>query len=239
MRPRLLSSACLLAFLAPCVKADQWAKTFLLTGTPELRLQAEDASITVTAEDRKDIDARVTTAGWKLSGNGVRVVENHGGNLLQIQVVIPQLNFAFSRHSVKIELKVPREINCELKAGLGGVTLSGLKGKTVIVSKAGTIEAKNMDGKLEATTEQGKIRAAGRFDLLTLRSGYGTVDVEAASGSRMFSEWRLSTDNGNITLHLQPDFSADLDAKTDAGHITVDLPYTITGTPDRRASAER
>lgn len=231
---KILSLLVLSSLLAaPSLEGDQWAKTFTMTGLPELRLEAEDAPITIVAEDRPDIDARVTTAGWKISGTEVRILENHAGNVLELEVETPKPGFSFGRHSIKVEIKVPRDINCEIKAGLGNVTVTGAKGKTVVVSKAGTIEALDLDGKLEASTGEGKIRARGRFDLLTLRSGFGAVDVDAAAGSRMFSEWRVSTDDGNVTLHLPPSFAADLDAQTDSGRITVDLPYTITGTPDQ------
>jgi DUF4097 and DUF4098 domain-containing protein YvlB len=221
-----------LAAAAPVVAAE-WTKTFPVTGPPELRLEAEDATIHVTGEDRRDIEAHVTTAGWKISDHEVRILQNHAGNVIELEVVTPQLNFSFGRHSVRLELKVPREINCEIKGGLGTVVLSGVTGKTVLESKAGNIDALDLEGKLEATTGEGKIRARGRFDLITLRSGFGAIDVEAAAGSRMFSAWRVSTDDGNVTLHLPGGFAADLDLETDSGHITVDFPYTITGTPDQ------
>jgi DUF4097 and DUF4098 domain-containing protein YvlB len=213
--------------------AAEWAKTFSLTGPPELRLEAPDATINIVGEDRQNVDARVTAVGWKISDHDVRILENQAGNVLELEVLTPQLNFSFGRHSVKVELKVPRSINCEIKGGLGTVVLTGVKGKTVLESKAGNIDALDLDGKLEATTGEGKIRARGRFDLVTLRSGFGAVDVEAVAGSRMFSTWRVSTDDGNVTLHLPAGFAADLDLQTDAGHVTVDFPYTITGTPDQ------
>jgi DUF4097 and DUF4098 domain-containing protein YvlB len=218
---------------APGLWADQWVKTFTPTGRPELSLEAAEAAITIVGEDRRDIEARVTTAGWKISGNGVQVRETGAGNLLQLEVVTPEINLAIARHAVKVELKVPRDIDCDLKAGLGAVTVTGVNGKIVLVAKTGTITLLDINGKLEATTGEGKIRARGRFDQLTLMTGYGAVDMEAAAGSRMFGEWRISTDAGNVTLHLPANFSADLDAQADAGHITVDLPYTVTGTPDQ------
>jgi DUF4097 and DUF4098 domain-containing protein YvlB len=49
----------------------------------------------------------------------------------------------------------------------------------------------------------------------------------------MFSAWRITTDDGNITLHVPAGFAADLDLEIDAGHIAVDLPYTIAGSPDQ------
>jgi DUF4097 and DUF4098 domain-containing protein YvlB len=224
--------AIILASSSP-VFAAQWAKTFTLVGPPELRLQAEDATIQIVGEDRVDIDARVTTAGWKISDHDVRVVDKLSGNVLDLQVVTPQLNYSFARRSVKVELRVPRGINCEVKGGMHTITVTGVKGNAVLVSKAGVINAIDLDGKLDATTGEGRIRARGRFDVLTMHSGYGAIDVEATARSRMFSAWRITTDDGNITLHVPAGFAADLDLEIDAGHIAVDLPYTIAGSPDQ------
>jgi predicted amino acid-binding ACT domain protein len=227
-----LGLALLLTAAAPG-SAAEWNKTFTLSGTPELRLEASDATITVTGEDRTNIAARVTTVGWKISDHDVRILENQAGNVLEIEVIAPESNFSLGRHALRVELKVPRQVNCEVKGGVGTVVLTGVQGKTVMESKAGTIEALDLDGKLEATTGEGKIRARGRFDLVTLHSGFGAIDVEATSGSRMFAAWRVGTDDGNVTLRLPSGFAADLDVQTDAGHITIDFPYTISGTPDQ------
>ena len=196
----------------------------------------QDATVTVTAEDRPDIAARVSTAGWKIGNNGVRVVENLAGNRLELEILVPELNFAFARHAVHVDLKVPRAIDLQLKTGMGGVTIGGVHGTTLLNARAGVVNLLDVDGKLDVSTGQGKIRARGRFDLLTVRSGLGAIDIEAAPGSRMFAAWRITTEGGSVTLRLPPDFAADLDAQTDAGHIAIDLPYTVTASPEQSST---
>jgi len=42
----------------------------------------------------------------------------------------------------------------------------------------GSIEGGDLDGKCDATSGDGRIRLAGRFDALTARSGDGSVSVD-------------------------------------------------------------
>ncbi len=215
-----------------CLYGDHWSKTYKITGPPELRLEANEANITVTPWDRSEIQADVETTGWKISDADVKVLENHAGNVLELQVETPQLRFEFSRRSVKVAIQVPRETGCEIRAGFGNIAIEGVKGRIVLSSSHGSINATDLDGKLEANTGEGKVRAGGRLNLLTIRSGFGAIDVDAAAGSRMFSEWRVSSDDGEIVLHLPPAFAADLDARTEAGKVKVDLPFKVTGDAD-------
>ena len=64
---------------APLAQAEEWSKTFTLTGKPDLRVTTSDANIRVDTWDQNTIEARVTAEGWKISENaagerGVKVV---------------------------------------------------------------------------------------------------------------------------------------------------------------------
>ena len=47
--------------LVPLARAEEWAKTFTLTGSPDLRVETSDANIRVDTWDEKKIEARVTS----------------------------------------------------------------------------------------------------------------------------------------------------------------------------------
>src|SRR6202044_2327331 len=46
-------------------QADEWSKTYTLTGKPDLRVDTSDANIHVTTWDQNTIEARVTTCATK------------------------------------------------------------------------------------------------------------------------------------------------------------------------------
>ena len=47
---------------APGVRADDWTKTYAISGRADLHVQTDDGDVTITSADQKDIYARVTTA---------------------------------------------------------------------------------------------------------------------------------------------------------------------------------
>ena len=59
--------------LAPAARAEDWSKTYSLTGKPDLRVETSDANIRVDTWNQNTIEARVTAEGWKIGAGGVKV----------------------------------------------------------------------------------------------------------------------------------------------------------------------
>lgn len=222
-------SLILLVLTAPLNFADEWHKTFTVSGKPDLRIEVGDGSVSIRPSDRNEIDARVTTQGWKIGDSEVRIVERQSGDRVEIDVHVPRLNVSFGRHSVHMDLLVPRELRAQIHSGDGRISAQDLKGELHFSSGDGAIEADSIDGIFEAKTEDGHIRASGRWDRLDLQTQDGSVEADARAGSKMAGSWRVHTDDGHVTLRLPENFSADLDIHTGDGKITVDFPFTTSG----------
>ncbi|HEV8041229.1 MAG TPA: DUF4097 family beta strand repeat-containing protein [Bryobacteraceae bacterium] len=220
----LLASAALLA--------DEWpAKKYAISGHAELRVDANDGSVTIRTWDRKEIEARVFTTGWKIGPGEVTVVDHQTGDHVELEVRIPHSHFRldFGQRSVRVELQVPREIRTDIHTGDGSITVDGLHGETRLSTGDGHIEADRLDGALDAQTGDGRMRVRGRFDLLNLHTGDGSIEADIENGSKISSEWRVRTGDGHVTLRLPSNFAADLDVHTGDGHIDSDLPVTVSG----------
>jgi hypothetical protein len=211
--------------------ADEWSKTYNLSGKPELRIETSDANIRVTTWDQNTIEARVTTSRYKIGEGGIRVEERQSGDSVEIEVHYPHhaFNVEWGPHRVEITIQMPREGNVNLRTGDGRIDINGLKGEMTLHSGDGSENIEGVDGKLHATTGDGHIQANGRFDSLELKTGDGHVDVRAGSGSSLASSWRLETGDGSVTLEVPSDLSADVDLRTSDGHIDLDMPVTAEG----------
>ena len=234
------------AVAAPALAAD-WNKKFTVNGKPELRVESNDAQIEVNTWDRKEIEARVTTTGWEIGAGGVRITESQSGDHVSIQVRIPNTNWNFgvNNRSVKIVLMIPREADLtaetgdghvnvnslsgkiDVHTGDGHITVSSLRGTMRLRTGDGHVEGTNLDGKLSVQTGDGRVRVSGRFDSLELRTNDGSVDAEARSGSKIESEWYVTTGDGSVRLRIPDNLNADLDAHTGDGRIRVDFPITL------------
>src|SRR5258707_7453161 len=87
-----------LAILALCVTAvmpahaDDWSKTYTLTGKPDLRVDTTDANIHVSTWEQNTIEARVTTTRYKIGGDGIRIDEHQAGDIVEIDVRYPHMH---------------------------------------------------------------------------------------------------------------------------------------------------
>jgi DUF4097 and DUF4098 domain-containing protein YvlB len=208
--------------------AEEWTKSFSAGTAPELRVETNDANVTVRAGSTTTIEARVVTSGRRIGPGEVRVTEHQTGNRVELDVKVPPTHFNLGNTWVKIELQVPRETKADIHTSDGNIGANDLRGNTKLVTHDGNIECEGFDGALEANTGDGNIRARGKFNGLNLRSGDGNIDAEVRPGSRMATSWSVHSGDGQVTLRLPEGFAADVDAHTGDGRITVDLPLTTT-----------
>src|SRR5215472_1955132 len=208
MRHLAFAVLCLcLAGVSPA-HADEWSKTYTITGKPDLRVETSDANITVDTWDQKTIEARITTTHWKIGDNGITVLDRHNGDAVEIEVRFPHRHFVVdigTRH-VEIVIHMPREGNVNLHTGDGRIRLSNVKGDMDLDTSDGSQEIDGVDGALRAHSGDGHIEASGRFDRLD-----------------------LSTGDGSVQLQVPERLSADVDLHTGDGGIRLDLPLTVEG----------
>jgi DUF4097 and DUF4098 domain-containing protein YvlB len=216
-------------------RADEWSKTYTLTGQPDLRVDTSDANIHVSTWDQKTIEAKVTTERYKIGSEGIRIEEHQTGDTVEIDVRYPHshgVTIEWGNHSnrrVDIDIHMPREGRVDLHTGDGEIDLGSFKGEMQLRSGDGSQEVVGVDGKLRATTGDGHIRAHGRFDELDLKTGDGHVDAQAMAGSALATSWRLESGDGTVTLEVPWNLAADVDLHTGDGHIDLDLPVTTEG----------
>jgi len=230
----LILSGFVFAWATAPARADDWSKTYTLTGNPDLRVETSDANIKVSTWDQNTIEAKVTTTHYKIGDDGIRIDEHQSGDTVEINVRYPHhgvvINWGNSgSHRVEIDIHMPREGRVDLHTGDGKIELGNFKGEMQLRSGDGSQEIDSVDGKLHATTGDGHIRASGRFDELELKTGDGRVDAHAAGGSAIATGWRLESGDGTVTLEVPENLPADVDMHTGDGHIDLDMPITTTG----------
>jgi len=245
-----LTMLALSTLAATSTRADDWSKTYPISARADLRVSTDDGDVTIIGSDQKQIDARVTTEGYKLSSSEVRIEESQNGDHVVISVKVPHFNFSFfgSRHkSIKVELHVPRDLELEVETsdgnvvaqnvagrvhfntGDGNVTATGVHGDIRLHTGDGHITGTNFDGTLDASTGDGNLQISGRFDSLTLKTGDGNIEAQAGGGSKVANAWTVRSGDGHITMRVPADLNANVDAHTGDGSITLDIPITVAG----------
>jgi DUF4097 and DUF4098 domain-containing protein YvlB len=215
----------LLAFAVSQASAAEWNKHWSVGANPELRVRAGDAAVVIRAATSNGIDATLTTQGWTIGRNGIQVIEHQSGNNVDIEVRVPSSgNFNFGQKSIRLEVRVPRELIGDIHTGDGSISLFGLHGSLRADTGDGSIQAQDLDGKLEARTGDGSMHVSGRFDDVQLHTHDGSVELNVRPGSHLRTGWRIETGDGSIHARLPRDLAADLELRTGDGSIGVDLP---------------
>src|SRR5215475_4433005 len=244
---RLLLSILLSALTSLSLSAEEFNKTYSVSGTPLLHLEADDASVRLRSCDCKQVEAHVYIQGYK--PDQVRITENQSGDQINFAVRTRDrhinINFGGSHRWIRIELTVPQQSNLDvhtsdgridaeniqgdirLNTSDGRIQAARLKGKLELHTSDGHIELSDADGRLDARTSDGHIRVSGRFDDLNLETSDGEISTEVRNGSKMNSSWNVRSQDGRVTLRLPQEFSAELYARTGDGTIHSDLPITM------------
>ncbi len=224
----VLSLAAFSVFL-PNANADQWSHHWAVGQSPELHISAGDAAVVVEADNTSGIEATLTTRGWSIGGSGVQVSEHQDGNRVDIDIKVPPIHLNFGNRSIRLEVRVPRELTGDIHTGDGSIRLAGLHGSIRADTGDGSIQGEDLDGTLDVHSGDGSVHVGGRFDNVQLRTNDGAVELNARRGSKMRSDWRVQTGDGSVHITLPSDLAADLELHTGDGHIQSDLPLTISG----------
>jgi len=232
MRTRVFSLIPLLLVFAAFAHADDWNKTYEVSGSPELRLITSDANVRVTAGAGNKIEAHLTTNNYKIGSGGIGVYEHQMGNAVTIELHYPHMNWNFgwsTNHRVEMEVTVPANTKLDLKGSDGRVSITDVKGPILAKTSDGSLDIEGADGSLEARTSDGKMRVSGRFDHLDLQSSDGGITATALLGSKVMSSWSLHASDGRVELRIPENLNANVSLRTSDGHIDIDLPLAVSG----------
>jgi Toastrack DUF4097 len=224
-------------------------KRFTVSATDpvDLKIQTFDGAITVRSWDKNEVLVEIERRGPDLSTAEELVVNQmQEGNRIVIEAPNPRNKRnvitvgSWQSQSVNFTVTAPRRVTLEARTGDGLIEAHDLQGTVDINSGDGRIIASNLEGQVKAHTGDGSIdidnaagrvdadsgdgsiEITGRLDELTVRTGDGPVRVEAADGSGMKSDWRITTGDGRIALRVPSGFNAAVDASTGDGSVRVE-----------------
>jgi hypothetical protein len=243
----VLSTALLLASTA---SAEEWNKSYTITGRARVSVNTNDGSVRVTTSDVKQVELHVFYEGYK-ADRDLEIDSRQSGDSVELTArVRSRFNWGWGgfHKSLRIEVHMPREGdlqvetgdgsvetqsvsgNLDIHSGDGHILVEGARGQIRLRTGDGSIEGRDLDGNVEATSGDGHVTLAGRFDSLNIKTGDGSIEARALPGSKLVSGWNLRTGDGSVDLTLPGDLQANIDASTSDGRISLGIPVTVEGT---------
>jgi hypothetical protein len=240
-----------LAALAPQARAEEWTRTYAVTGHPHVAVDTNDGAVRIVTSDSKQVVFRVIYDGYKLDRD-LKIDSSQQGDNLQVSARVRSgfswFNWGGMHRTLRIEVYMPKEADLQVESGDGSVEsqavngnmaihtgdghirVEGARGDIQLRTGDGGIDAQGLDGRVEATSGDGHVSIAGRFDSLDIKTGDGSVQAHALPGSRLASPWNVHTGDGSVDVTLPGDLQATIDASTHDGRISLGIPVTVEGT---------
>jgi hypothetical protein len=116
----------------------------------------------------------------------------------------------------------------QVNTGSGDVALETIGGPIRIQTGSGSIEITNPGQALEANTGSGDVTIQGASADLRVRTSSGDVDVQGNPGESNY--WDFHTVSGEVVLHVPPNASFRLYARSKSGDIDAAIPIMMEGT---------
>jgi DUF4097 and DUF4098 domain-containing protein YvlB len=154
----------------------------------------------IQASAATDADARRIVSGVRIDTSGGRIHPEG-----------PDTTDREEHWNVSFEINVPRNAMLTLNTNNGGISIDDFRGTAKFHAKNGGLTLTNVGGDLQGDTTNGGV----------------TVDVNGDhwDGTGLDVETR----NGGIRLNLPQGFSAELEAGTTHGSLSVDFPINVQG----------
>lgn len=245
--------------LATAARADQWSKTYTVSGKPVIHLTVSDGNIQIARGGAGSVMVRVDSSHINVSSDA-HISESQSGNNIDISIRSSAMHWFHigGGSAVTVTVTVPSNADLNMSSGDGSISASQISGQIELNSGDGSLDinhlggtlrlhtgdgsinARDLDGNLDADTGDGTVTLQGRLDGVKARSGDGDIRVEAAANSQPGSSgWELKSGDGNLSLRVPGGFRANLEARTGDGRITVDFPVTVSGSFDEKSMSAK
>jgi DUF4097 and DUF4098 domain-containing protein YvlB len=216
-----ISLAALLAVtvIVPCARAEEWTKSYTISGRANVRVDTNDGSVRIATTDTKQVEFVVDYNGYKLDKD-LHVESRQDGDHVEINArVTGHWGFSWggNHRNVRIEVRMPKDADLQVDTGDGSVQTQPINGKVKIHTGDGSVRCEAANGDVDIDTGDGSITLEGAKGDVRLRTGDGHIDarnvdgkLDATSGDGhikidgRFDALNIKTGDGSIDAHVLP-----------------------------------
>jgi hypothetical protein len=237
------------AIFAPRAKAEDWTKSYTVSGRAQVKVDTNDGAVQIYTGDTKQVDFRVIYDGYEMN-KSIHVDSRQDGDSVQINArVTGHWGFSWgnNRRNVRIEVHMPKDADIQIDTGDGSVNTQSLNGRVKIHTGDGSVRAQEISGDVDIDTGDGSITVDGAKGDIRLRTGDGHIDarnldgkVDAMSGDGhikldgRLDSLSVKTGDGSIDARLQPGskVNSSWSIRTGDGSVDIVLPADLQASID-------
>ena len=237
------------AVLAPRAQAEDWTKSYTISGRAQVKVDTNDGAVQIYTGDTKQVDFRVLYDGYEMNKT-LHVDSRQDGDSVQINARVNGhwgFSWGNNHRNIRIEVHMPKDADLQIDTGDGSVTTQSVNGKVKIHTGDGSVRAQEVSGDVDIDTGDGSITVDGAKGDIRLRTGDGHIDarnldgkVDALSGDGHIKlDGRLDalsvkTGDGSIDARLQPGskVNSSWSIRTGDGSVDIVLPADLQANID-------
>jgi DUF4097 and DUF4098 domain-containing protein YvlB len=237
------------AILAPGARAEEWSKSYTVSGRAQVRVDTNDGAVRIATSDSKQVEFRVIYEGYELNKN-LHIDSRQDGDSVQINArVTGHWGFSWGRgrRGPRIEVRMPKDADLQIDTGDGSVETQPIKGHVKIHTGDGSVRVQAIDGDVDIDTGDGSITVEGAKGEIRLHTGDGHIDarnldgrVDANSGDGhikidgRLDALNVKTGDGSIDARVEPGskLSGGWSIRTGDGSVDMVLPADLQANID-------
>jgi len=188
----VLLSLLLVMGFASSASAEEYLKSYPVTGRASVRVNADNAGVHITASDASKVDFDVKYANW---GSDAPQIDSHqDGNATELTVrTASHAWWPTAGRQLSIEVRMPKTGDLHVETSNGGVDVSSINGSVVIHTSNGGIRAEQLTGKIDVSSTNGGITLNALKGAVTAGTTNGAIRAGGLDG-----QCELSTTNGSV-----------------------------------------
>lgn len=201
--------------LAQRAQAEEWTKTYTVSGRPTVRVNTNDGSVRVTNGDSKQVELRIEYEGYEINKN-LHVESRQDGDRVELTArVTGHWGFSWGRNTrrLHIEVRMPKDGDLDANTGDGSVEATSLSGNIAVRTGDGSVKADTLTGTIDLHTNDGSIRVDTLKGEIRLHSGDGSIEGHGLDG-------KVDADSGDGHITLEGRFEG-LNIKTGDGSVNT------------------
>ena len=237
------------AALAPRAQAEDWTKSYTISGRAQVKVDTNDGAVQIYTGDTKQVDFRVLYDGYEMNKT-IHVDSRQDGDSVQINARVNGhwgFSWGNNHRNVRIEVHMPKDADLQIDTGDGSVTTQSVNGRVKIHTGDGSVRVQEVSGDVDIDTGDGSITVDGAKGEIRMRTGDGHIDarnldgkVDALSGDGHIKlDGRLDalsvkTGDGSIDARLQPGskVNSSWSVRTGDGSVDIVLPADLQANID-------
>jgi hypothetical protein len=205
--------ALLAAGFASQASAEEYTKSYTVTGRATVHVRVDDSSVRVITSDSPQVEFHVKYEGFAL-GREPRIDSRQDGERVELTARLhPGITIGINTRHMSTEVRMPRNADLEIETGDGDVDASAINGNVLIRTGDGKLKVSQLAGKVDLQTGDGGISADTLNGDLRLRTGDGAIEATNLDG-------KCSVVSGDGSIRVAGRFDS-LDVKSGDGGVTA------------------